>query len=96
MNPYIDAGKRALATFVFSTTGVLIGMQLLDADVETWKAVLSTGLGSLINLAYRASERWLHDNPEHEGGQSNAVLLVLFLIGVFVGAVMHANGWLFD
>ena len=50
------AVKKAVATFIFSTTGVLIGVNILDADVEIWKLAASTGIGSLINFAYRWAE----------------------------------------
>lgn len=58
------AVKRSVATFVFSTTGVLVGSPLLNMDVAAWKLVAATGLGALVNLAYRSSERWLKANPE--------------------------------
>lgn len=63
----IDALKRSVATFIFSTTGVLIGANLLNIGAETWELAASTGLGSLINLAYRSAERWLKDHPEDGG-----------------------------
>lgn len=50
------AARRALATFIFATLGVVIGQPLLDIDVETWKLAVSTGAGSLLNLAYRWAE----------------------------------------
>lgn len=53
--------KKALATFVFSTTGVLIGINVLDADLELWKLVASTGIGSLLNFLYRWSETALKE-----------------------------------
>jgi len=56
------AGRKALATFVFATTGVLAGANLFDLDAATWKLVVSTGLGSLVNLAYRWSESVLKHN----------------------------------
>lgn len=52
----MKAFKKAVATFVFATAGVLIGAPVLDMDVEAWKLVASTGLGSLINFAYRWAE----------------------------------------
>jgi len=50
------AARKALATFVFATAGQLIGLPLLDVDVETWKTVAASGVGALLNLAYRWSE----------------------------------------
>lgn len=48
--------RKAFATFVFSTTGVLVGFNVMEMDVETWRLVIGTGLGSLINFAYRWAE----------------------------------------
>jgi hypothetical protein len=57
MNRLPSPLRKALATFVFSTTGVLIGVNnIFDADVAVWQLVASTGIGSLINLAYRWAE----------------------------------------
>lgn len=50
------AFRKAFATFIFATLGVVVGQPLLDIDVETWKLAASTGLGSLVNLAYRWAE----------------------------------------
>lgn len=58
------AARRALATFVFATTGQLIGLPLLDMDVAAWKPVAAAGLGALVNLAYRWAEPIVRaDNP---------------------------------
>lgn len=53
---FLAAFRKALATLVFSTTGMLIGVNLLDVDMATWKLIASTGAGSLLNLAYRWAE----------------------------------------
>ena len=50
------AFRKALATFVFATTGQLVGLPLLDVDVAAWKSVAASGFGALLNLAYRWSE----------------------------------------
>ena len=55
------AARRALATFVFATGGQLIGLSVLDMDVAAWKPVVSAGIGSLINLAYRWAEAEVKD-----------------------------------
>ncbi len=55
----MNAAKKALATFVFATCGALIGAPVFDMDVEAWKLVASTGIGSLINFAYRWAESTL-------------------------------------
>lgn len=57
MSPkFRKAFRKALATFVFATTGQLVGLPLLDVDVAVWKSVAAAGLGALLNLAYRWSE----------------------------------------
>ena len=56
MTGFQPAARKALATFVFATTGVLIGVPIMDIDAETWKLVVGTGIGALINLAYRWAE----------------------------------------
>jgi hypothetical protein len=48
--------RKALATFLFSTLGMLVGVNILDVDIATWKLVASTGIGSVLNLVYRWSE----------------------------------------
>jgi hypothetical protein len=48
--------RKAVATFLFSTLGMLVGVNVLDVDIATWKLVVSTGIGSLLNLVYRWSE----------------------------------------
>lgn len=59
----MDALKRSVATFIFASAGVLIGVPLLDGDVAVWKLAAGTGLGALVNLAYRWSEGWLNQHP---------------------------------
>lgn len=48
--------RKAVATFIFATAGALVGAPLFDMDVEAWKLVASTGLGALVNFAYRWAE----------------------------------------
>ncbi len=50
------AFRKALATFVFATTGQLVGLPRLDVDMAVWKSVAASGVGALLNLAYRWSE----------------------------------------
>lgn len=59
---YRDALRRSAATFVFAFTGSLAGLNLLDAEVGVWKTAAATGIGALLNLAYRVSEAWLREN----------------------------------
>jgi hypothetical protein len=57
MNPKFKKSlRKALATFIFSTVGMLLGVNILDVDMSTWKLVLSTGAGSLLNLLFRWAE----------------------------------------
>lgn len=53
---FAPAFRKAVATLIFSTLGVIVGIPVLDIDVETWKLAASTGIGSLVNLAYRWAE----------------------------------------
>jgi len=56
MNKFSNAGKKALATFIFATAGVIVGSPIVGLDAEAWKLAVGTGIGALINLAYRWSE----------------------------------------
>lgn len=51
---YTDAFKRAVATFVFAFTGVLVGGAL--GTVPVWESALWAGVGALVNFVYRAAE----------------------------------------
>lgn len=53
----MESLKKAVATFVFATTGALIGTPLFG--VEFWKTAAAVGLGALINFIYRWSEEYL-------------------------------------
>ena len=59
MMKYQIAAKKALATFVFASTGILAGGAL--GGVEVWKTALWAGIGALINFLYRASEQFIND-----------------------------------
>lgn len=59
MVKYQVAAKKALATFVFASTGILMGGAL--GGLEVWKAALWAGVGALINFLYRASEQFIND-----------------------------------
>jgi uncharacterized oligopeptide transporter (OPT) family protein len=59
MMKYQAAAKKALATFVFASTGILVGGAL--GGVEVWKTALWAGVGALINFLYRASEQFVND-----------------------------------
>jgi hypothetical protein len=56
MHSFSTAGKKALATFIFATAGVVVGSPLVGIEAEAWKLAIGTGIGALINLAYRWSE----------------------------------------
>lgn len=58
---FLAAFRKALATFLFASLGLLIGAPLLGIDTETWKLAVSTGLGALLNLVYRWAEKAQHD-----------------------------------
>ena len=59
MTKYQAAAKKALATFVFASTGILMGGAL--GGLEVWKTALWAGVGALINFLYRASEQFVND-----------------------------------
>ena len=48
--------RKAVATLLFSTIGLLLGVNIFDVDFETWKIVASTGIGSILNLIFRWAE----------------------------------------
>ena len=56
MNKLLRALRKAVATFIFATGGLLLGANLFGIDAATWKLIASVGLGALVNLAYRWSE----------------------------------------
>lgn len=59
MDKFRQPLKKALATFIFSTGGLFIGVNVFDVNFEFWKLIASTGIGSLINLSYRWAEATL-------------------------------------
>ena len=63
-SPFKKALRKAVATLLFSTLGLLAGVNLLDVDMATWKLLVSTGIGSLLNLAFRWAEGVLKE-PEY-------------------------------
>lgn len=98
-----DTAERLFWTLVAAFLGALgvsdaIDITALQAGVA---AAAAAGVNFLLIVA-RARLAVLPNPgeglpalPTDEGGQTNAVLLVVFLVGIFIGAVMHANGWLF-
>lgn len=50
------AARKAIATFLFATLGVIAGMSVMDVNVATWQIAASTGIGAVLNLVYRWSE----------------------------------------
>lgn len=55
---YQDSAKKAVATFIFASTGILVGGAIGGLDI--WKTALWTGVGALINFVYRASEEYIN------------------------------------
>lgn len=49
--------KKALATFVFASTGILMGGALGNLDV--WETAFWVGLGAVVNFIYRWTEEYL-------------------------------------
>ena len=56
---YQASAKKAVATFVFASTGILMGGAL--GGIEVWRTALWAGVGALINFFYRASEQFVND-----------------------------------
>jgi len=56
MTKFTRAARKAAATFIFATAGSLAGNSLLSVDAAAWKIAVGTGLGALLNLAYRWAE----------------------------------------
>lgn len=54
--------KKAVATFVFASTGILVGGAV--GDLEVWKTALWVGVGALINFLYRSAESYLASLPD--------------------------------
>jgi hypothetical protein len=52
--------KKAVATFVFATSGALIGTPVFG--IEFWKTAAAVGVGSLLNFIYRWTESYLASN----------------------------------
>ena len=56
---YQDSAKKAVATFIFASTGILVGGAVGGLDIL--KTALWTGVGALINFVYRASEEYINN-----------------------------------
>lgn len=63
MTSLVRALRRAVATFIFASVGTVGTLSVFDTDVATWKIIVGTGIGALINLGYRWSEAVLKE-PE--------------------------------
>jgi hypothetical protein len=63
MTELARALRRAVATFLFATLGTVSTLSIFDTDVATWKIIVGTGVGALVNLVYRWSEAVLKE-PE--------------------------------
>ena len=57
MDKFMSAARKATATFLFASLGVIAGNAFFDVDVEAWKQAASVGLGALLNLVYRWAEK---------------------------------------
>jgi hypothetical protein len=61
---YVEASKRALATFIFGAFSAPVTASMLDT--ETWKLAVASGVAALVNLAVRLSQAYLASFPEGE------------------------------
>ena len=57
MSEFLIALRKAIATFLFASIGVLIGSQVFGIDTALWKQAASVGLGAVLNLVYRWAEK---------------------------------------
>jgi uncharacterized oligopeptide transporter (OPT) family protein len=57
---YQAAAKKALATFIFASSGILMGGAL--GDLKVWETAFWMGVGALVNFFYRASEQYIKTN----------------------------------
>jgi len=67
------AAKRSVATLVFAVTGSLLGQQIFDMDIASWKLAAGAGIGALINLAYRWAEDELRSGEAVDAVPERAV-----------------------
>jgi hypothetical protein len=56
MTTFARAGRKAVATFLFASLGVLVGSSVFDAGWPLWQQASSVGIGAVLNLVYRWSE----------------------------------------
>lgn len=61
---WADIARRVVATFVQAFTAMLIGGPLVHLDPAVWQSAAVAGIGALVALAHRTSQRWLTRNPE--------------------------------
>lgn len=54
---FLAAFRKAVATFLFASLGLLIGAPVFGIDAAAWKIAASTGLGAVLNLVYRWAEK---------------------------------------
>ena len=64
---YKSAAKKALATFVFASTGILLGGAL--GGIAVWETAFWAGVGALVNFAYRASEQLIKEANLDDAGE---------------------------
>jgi hypothetical protein len=54
-----DVLRRSAATFIFSSLGVIGGGAIVGVDATTLELAVLTGIGAVLNLAYRWAEKEL-------------------------------------
>lgn len=64
---YKVAAKKALATFVFASTGILVGGAV--GGIKVWETAFWAGVGALINFLYRASEQAIKEANLDDAGE---------------------------
>lgn len=56
MREFPAAARKAAATFVFSSVGVIGGGSIVGVDASAIELAVLTGIGAVLNLAYRWAE----------------------------------------
>lgn len=56
---HVKSLKKAVATFIFASTGIVVGGAV--GDIKVWETAFWVGVGAVVNFVYRATEEYLKD-----------------------------------
>lgn len=68
MYGFKNALRKAVATFLFASLGCIVGFNVMNVDIAVWQTALGTGIGALVNLAYRWSESVVKETQQANDG----------------------------